>query len=117
MRHLSRFLVVGAAAIFGLMVAATGPAVASPDQDVFDENDVAWACEAEAGLPPSHCINIQSQGNTGVIKVFEPDDRWPVEGISFDPKSDSRPCPHDPAATDGTWWSPFPGAWVCHHRP
>jgi len=117
MTHLSRFLVVGVATVFGLMVAATGPAVASPDQDVFDENDNAWACEAEAGLPPAHCINIRSQGNTGVIKVFEPDERWPVEGISFDPKSDSRPCPHDPAATDGTWWSPFPGAWVCHHRP
>jgi hypothetical protein len=117
MRHLSRVLVVGVAAVFGLMVAATGPAVASPDQDVFDENDNTWACEAEAGLPPAHCINIRSQGNTGVIKVFEPDERWPVEGISFDPKSDSRPCPHDPAATDGTWWSPFPGAWVCHHRP
>lgn len=116
MLHMNRLLVVGAA-VFGSMVITTAPAMASPDQDVFDENNTAWACESEAGLPPSHCINIQSQGNTGVIMVFEPDQRWPQESISFDPKSDLRPCPHDPAATDGTWWSPFPGAWVCHHRP
>jgi len=112
-----KLLVVGLAAAFGLVVVGVEPAAASPDLDVFDDNDAAWACEAEAGLPPNHCINVNSQGNTGVIKVFEPDARWPQESISFDPKSDSRPCPHDPAATDGTWWSPFPGAWVCHHRP
>jgi hypothetical protein len=116
MVRMNRIAVVGAAAL-GSMVWAAGPASASPNQDVFDQNDTAWACEAEAGLPPHHCLNIESQGNTMVIKVFEPDARWPQESISFDPKSDSRPCPHDPAATDGTWWSPFPGAWVCHHRP
>ncbi|HEX6328496.1 MAG TPA: hypothetical protein VFZ72_18155 [Jiangellaceae bacterium] len=105
-----------AAALFVLAV----PSVASaegPPKDPFDANDATWGCEAEAGVPPEHCINLRSQGNTGVIKVFAPDDRWPQESISFDPKSDDRPCPHDPAATDGTWWSPFPGAWVCHHKP
>ena len=101
------------------LVMGGAPAAASPEQDVFDANDNTWACEAEGGLPPAHCINIRSQGNTGIIKVFEPDARWPQESISFDPKSDSRPCPHDPVsiAGDGTWWSPFAGAWVCHHRP
>lgn len=96
-----------------------GPAVGSPNQDVFDANDAVWGCSGDTGveLPPYHCINAKSQGNTGVIKVFEPDTRWPVESISTDPKSDTRPCPHDSAATDGTWWSPLPGVWVCHHRP
>lgn len=117
MWRMVRLASVGVAALFPLTVAMGGPAAASPDQDVFDGSDAAWACEAEAGLPPHHCINVNSQGNTGIIKVFEPDPRWPQESISFDPKSDSRPCPHDPDAADGTWWSPFPGAWVCHHRP
>jgi hypothetical protein len=50
--------------------------------------------------------------------AFSPDPRWPQESISFDPRSDSRPSPHDPDADpDGTWWSPFPGAWGCHYRP
>lgn len=117
MRHVIRSAVLSFGAIVGSMVVAAGPAMASPPQDVFDTNNGTWACASEGGLPPAHCINVRSQGNTGVIKVFEPDARWPQESISFDPKSDSRPCPHDPAATDGTWWSPAPGLWVCHHRP
>lgn len=117
MNHLRTAALAIAAAAFGLVPVGAGPASAAPDQGVFDEHDSAWACESEAGLPPHHCINVNSQGNTGIIKVFEPDPRWPQESISFDPKSDLRPCPHDPDATDGTWWSPFPGAWVCHHRP
>ena len=116
MRYI-RSAAVATATLVGTLVAAAGPVAASPNQDVFDANDNTWACEAEGGLPPSHCVNVRSNGNTGVIKVFEPDTRWPQESISFDPKSDSRPCPHDPAATDGTWWTPFAGAWVCHHRP
>lgn len=97
---------------FGTSALAEGP-----PKDVFKNNAQTWACDQEAGLPQDHCLNVQSKGNTGLIMVFSPDPRWPAEGISFDPKSDSRPCPHDPASTDGTWWSPFPGAWVCHHRP
>ena len=112
-----RSAAVATATLVGTLVTTAGPVAASPNQDVFDTNDNTWACEAEGELPPAHCLNIRSQGNTGIIKVFEPDTRWPQESISFDPKSDSRPCPHDPAATDGTWWTPFPGAWVCHHRP
>jgi hypothetical protein len=102
------------ASILGL---GTSALAGGPPEDVIDGNDNTWACEGEAGLPPEHCINVRSQGNTGLIVVLDGDPRWPVEGISFDPKSDDRPCPHDPAATDGTWWSPFPGAWVCHHKP
>lgn len=113
-----RTLVVLAVAI-GLGLLAVGSAVADgPPQGPFETNDGTWLCGAEAGLPPYHCINIRSQGNTGVIKVFYPDPRWPQEGVSTDPKSDTRPCPHDPDADpDGTWWSPAPGLWVCHHRP
>ncbi len=111
-----RKALIAAALAAGILSVAT-VAAADPPQDVFDANDATWGCESEAGLPPSHCINLRSQGNTGVIHVFAPDARWPQESISFDPKSDDRPCPHDPAAVDGTWWSPFPGAWVCHHRP
>jgi hypothetical protein len=90
-----------------------------PKLEVFDANDSTWACAGDQGveLPPNHCLNAKSQGKTGLILVFSPDPRWPQESISFDPKADSRPCPHDPAALDGTWWSPFPGAYVCHHRP
>ena len=117
MRHIWTAAATTATVIGSLMMG--GPATASPPQDAFDDNNGTWACATEALLPPAHCLNIRSQGNTGVIKVFEPDSRWPQESISFDPKSDSRPCPHDPAATDGTWWTPPPlvGAWVCHHRP
>lgn len=90
-----------------------------PSLEVFDANDSTWACSGDSGveLPPNHCLNAKSQGKTGVIHVFAPDERWPQESISFDPKADARPCPHDPAATDGTWWEVFPGAYVCHHRP
>lgn len=108
--------VVTAVAIGLLSVGAAG--AAGPGVAPFDRNDPVWGCgPIEGGVPPNHCINLKSQGNTGVIKVFFPDSRWPQEGVSTDPKSDSRPCPHDPAATDGTWWSPLPGLWVCHHRP
>lgn len=116
MRHI-RIAAFTTATIVGTLMTVGGTAAAAPPQDVFDANNNTWACEAEGQLPPSHCLNVQSQGNTGIIKVFEPDERWPQESISFDPKSDTRPCPHDPAATDGTWWTPFAGAWVCHHRP
>lgn len=95
-----------------------GPLYGTPPKEPKDNNDNTWACEEEAGLPPEHCINIKSKGNTGVILVFSPDERWPQEGVSTDPKSDGRPCPHDPDADpDGTWWSPAPDLWVCHHRP
>lgn len=103
-----------------MLVLGATAATAAPPQEVFDANDATWACEAEAGIPPAHCINIRSQGNTGIILVFEPDPRGPQESISFDPSSDTRPCPHDPGSDDGTWWSVSPenaGPWVCHHRP
>ena len=105
------------AAIAGL-VWTSGPALASPPTEPFEGNDAVWGCGPAAGVPPHHCINLKSQGTTGLIKVFEPDARWPQESVSTDPASDLRPCPHDPDADpDGTWWSPVPGLWVCHHRP
>ena len=106
-----------ATAALGLLSATAAFGAEGPPIGVFDGQNQAWACATEAGLPPNHCINVNSNGNTGVIKVFSPDPRWPQEGVSTDPKSNDRPCPHDPDATDGTWWSPVPGLWVCHHRP
>ena len=99
------------------LLSAAAIAADGPPTDPFYGNGQTWACGSDAGLPANHCINVKSKGNTGLILVFSPDPRWPAEGISFDPKADDRPCPHDPAATDGTWWSPFPGAYVCHHHP
>ena len=55
--------------------------------------------------------------HTGLIVVLVADPRWTAEGIGFDPEADDRPCPHDPAATDGTWWSPSEGVYVGHHKP
>ena len=102
----------------GVVVAS--PTVASaggPPMPVFQENP-AFLCEGEADLPPSHCINGKGKGSTGVILVFAPDPRGPQESYSTDPRADARPCPHDPGAdADGTWWSPAPGLYVCHHRP
>ena len=109
--------VVGIALLVVVLGSAAAIASEGPPKGPFYDNDRTWACGPDAGLPPDHCLNIKSKGNTGLIMVFYPDPRWPAEGISFDPKADRRPCPHDPAATDGTWWSPLPGAYVCHHRP
>lgn len=110
-------LVVGAAAA---LVWSGSAAYAAPDHDVFDSKDQVWSCggsDADAPVPPDHCINTKSFGtsNVGMIMVF--DDRWPQESISLDPKANRRPCPHDPAAEDGTWWEAGPGVYVCHHRP
>lgn len=109
-------LTVGALGL--VTIGMTGVASAGPNQDVFEDNP-AFACEAEANLPPSHCINVRGRGDTGVILVFAPDPRGPQESYSFDDKADSRPCPHDPDADpDGTWWQvPNNGPYVCHHRP
>ena len=116
-----RRIVVAVAASAALsLVAVAGASAAGPSIDPKNNNNGTWACgglDAGAPVPPNHCINVRSRGNTGVVKVFSPDDRWPQESISTDPKTDGRPCPHDPAALDGTWWSPLPGLWVCHHRP
>lgn len=108
-------IVVGVALLMSVLGSAAAVASEGPPKGPFYDNDQTWACEGD--LPENHCLNIKSKGNTGLIMVLYPDTRWPAEGISFDEKADRRPCPHDPAATDGTWWSPFPGAYVCHHRP
>ena len=106
------------AAVAGLLWPGSAAFAAQPTEP-FEANDAVWGCgPVEGGVPPNHCINLKSAGTTGLIMVFEPDSRWPQESVSTDPKSDFRPCPHDPDADpDGTWWSPLPGVWVCHHRP
>ena len=117
---LLRAITACAAALGLLVVSAAAAEAIGPPKEVIEANTTTWACEDAAGLPPHHCINIRSQGNTGLLLVFPPDDRGPAESISFDPKSQHRPCPHDPDAVDGTWWSVSPdnqGPWVCHHKP
>lgn len=115
MKHTSVVL----AAMVGLLLPGSGVAFAAPPTGPFEDNDSVWGCgPLEGGVPPNHCINLKSRGNTGLIMVDSADPRWPQESVSTDPRSDSRPCPHDPDAdADGTWWSPLPGLWVCHHRP
>lgn len=113
---MKKFIFITAAITAALIMPAQA-AFAGPPQDVIKATE-PFVCEADALLPLAHCINVKSQGNTGLILVFAPDPGGPQESISFDPKSDSRPCPHDPDAdADGTWWSPGEGVWVCHHKP
>lgn len=53
-----------AALAAGLFVLAV-PSVAGaegPPKDPFDANDATWGCEAEADLPPEHCINPEVGG-------------------------------------------------------
>jgi hypothetical protein len=109
---------IAAAAAVGLALvgAAAAQATQGPPKAPKDNNDSTWGCEAEAGLPPEHCINLKSQGKIGNIKVFFPDGRWPQEGISFDSSVDNLPCLNDPGSPDGTWWEVLPGVWVCHHK-
>lgn len=114
---IKRLLIVVAAGLLLLGAGASSAQAAGPDPVKFDNNQ-AWLCGAEAGLPPFHCVNASAgKSNTWLILVTNGDARWPQESASFNPRADSRPCPHDPAATDGTWWSPIPGVYVCHHRP
>ncbi len=110
--------IVATAAIVGAGIAATaGIAAAEPPEEVFTEKDQVWFCHDDGFPAPSHCLNGRSNGKTGVLLVFPPDDRGPAEGISHDPAVDSRPCPHDPGSPDGTWWEVVPNTWVCHHKP
>lgn len=116
---MTRKLCTAAAAVaIGLSTFAVGTASAGPPAEVFNDNDQVWSCfdPVRPGIN-DHCQNAQSQGDTGVIIVLEPDDRGPAEGISSNPKADDRPCPHDDQEGDGTWWAPGEDIWVCHHKP
>jgi len=117
--HVKKAIITAALTAVSL-IALSSVAAAAPPHDVFEDNNNTWACEAEADpdLPPDHCINTRSSGTVGLIMVLDGDPRWPAESVSGDPKFASRPCPHDPNATDGTWYQPEPGApRVCHHKP
>ena len=115
----TRALIAALAATAGLALFASSTASAAPPPDVFNGNDQAWLCfgDPDAPVPPNHCLNANGKGNTSVIIVLEPDERGPAEGISMNPDSSDRPCPHDDQEGDGTWWSPDTGLWVCHHKP
>jgi hypothetical protein len=102
--------------VAGTFTFGTGTASAEPNEEVFKEKDKTWLCHEDGFPAPSHCENIRSKGQTGIILVFPPDDRGPAEGVS-DERADDRPCPHDPGSPDGTWWEVIPGVYVCHHRP
>ncbi len=117
-RAIKRMATVVAMSAVGVFGAAGVSAAAGPPIEVIDAKDDVWGCFGDEGvmLPPHHCINKKSQGKTGIILVFPPDDRGPAEGVS-DASADDRPCPHDPDSPDGTWWEPVPGLFVCHHKP
>jgi hypothetical protein len=83
--------------------------------------NAGWACGGDADLPPGHCVNPGGGPgenlSTFTIMVFGEDgDFHSAEGATFQASADTRPCPHDDESPDGTWWSPFPGLYVCHHR-
>ncbi len=116
-------VIIGIAVCGASILGLSAPTFAGgPPTGAIDGNDKTFACfeEADPDLPEGHCINVRSQGNTGLIIVLsEFDDRWPAEGISFDPKSNDRPCPQEPDQDGGTWWTPpnTEGVWVCHRKP
>jgi hypothetical protein len=108
--------VVGLTLSASLLTGMATTANAQPNEEIFEGNDQTWLCHADGFPAPSHCENIRSKGQTGLILVFSPDERGPAEGVS-DATADSRPCPHDPGSPDGTWWEVVPDTYVCHHRP
>lgn len=108
---------ISALAISGLAAAglASSAGAQGPPPDVIDATWICGPVESGGVLPPGHCINGNSKSATFTILVFE-DGAFRQETGSFDPKADSRPCPHDPESPDGTFWSPVPGLFVCHHK-
>lgn len=109
-----RFLAV--LSVTAACLAVTGTAAAQgPPEEVIDAQWVCGPVESGGNLPPGHCVNPgKGGGHTFTVLVFE--DGFQQETVSTNPKADSRPCIHDPEATDGTYWSPQPGLYVCHHN-
>lgn len=117
-----RFVVVGL--LFSLVVLGVAPAALASDQSTKEA--AGWACGESAGLPPGHCISpgtaknfakIAAKGGTFLIMVYDGEGNFiSSEGATFKASADSRPCPNDPESPDGTWWSPVPGLYVCHHQ-
>ncbi|NNC80667.1 MAG: hypothetical protein HKN94_11010 [Acidimicrobiales bacterium] len=115
----SRFTMKALVAVLlaaGTLTLGADAAGAEPREEIFQGNDQTWLCYEDGFPAPSHCENIRSRGQTGVILVFPPDDRGPAEGVSG-VRADNRPCPHDPGSPDGTWWEVIPDVYVCHHQP
>ena len=87
-----------------------------------------WGCAAAVGLPGGPCISpgtrahwpddIIAKGRTFQLQVFDENgDFLTAEIATFKASADGRACPHDPKATDGTYWEFVPGLYVCHHQP
>jgi hypothetical protein len=101
--------------VVALMMAVAAPAaLAGPPKAAFYDNDAAWACEDEAGLPADHCINANGKGSTGTIMVFE-DGFGPQESYSVNPQAANRSCPDRGETLGATWFEIDTGLWVCHH--
>lgn len=118
-----RMMIVSA--LVALVLALVAPAAMG--SALSDKEDAGWACGAAAGLPPGHCISpgtaknlakTAAKGGTFLIMVYDPvsGDLLSSETATFDEGADDRPCPNDPESPDGTWWSPVPGLYVCHHQ-
>ncbi len=122
------------AASLAVVTLALMPSVVSAGGFTMDKLNDQWLCEADAGLPPGHCLNPgtghrtvadrgpegdRGPGQTFLIMVFEPagDQHFESAEGATTLDADDRPCPHDddPAA-QGTWWEPLPGLFVCHHQ-
>ncbi len=115
-----RFVVLSL--VTAMLVIGLIPVASAQGLNQEDLERAGWACGGDAGLPPGHCVNpgFGRPGphlSTFIIMVFGEDgDFHSAEGATFQPRADSRPCPHDSESPDGTWWSPAPGLYVCHHR-
>ena len=118
-----RLLILGVVLLLGTLVLA--PAALASDQSTKEA--AGWVCGGDAGLPPGHCLSpgtvknfdkTLANGGTFMIMVFDAaGNLLATEGATFKASADNRPCPNDPESPDGTWWSPAPGLYVCHHQP
>lgn len=111
---MKRILTAATIAAMAIAGQASAAGAQGPPADVIDAQWVCGPVESDGMLPPGHCINGNSKSATFTILVFE--DGFRQETGSVNPKADNRPCRHDPESHDGTYWSPVPDLYVCHHK-
>ncbi len=106
-----------------LMLLLAPAALAGELSDQETKEAAGWSCD----LAPGHCISpgtaknferIAANGQTFQIMVYGEDGNFLAAEIgTFKTSADGRACPNDPESDDGTYWSPLPGLYVCHHQP
>jgi hypothetical protein len=111
-----------------LVLTTASAALAGGGTDQAKKEAAGWGCAAAVGLPGGHCISpgtrahwpddIIAKGRTFQLQVFDENGAFlTAEIATFKASADGRACPHDPKATDGTYWEFVPGLYVCHHQP